>query len=38
MNDQRLQDHRGRMHRLKRLMPDDEAQAFLRSQKVVASA
>lgn len=27
-------DRRGQMHRIKRLMPDDEARAFLRSQKI----
>ena len=27
-------DPRGHMHRIKRLMPDDEARAFLRTQKV----
>lgn len=27
-------DRRGQMHRIKRLMPDDDARAFLRTQKV----
>lgn len=38
MNDQQLHDPRGRMHRVKRLMPDDVARAFLRTQKVAHAA
>jgi hypothetical protein len=38
MNEQRLQDPRGHLHRIKRLMADDDARAFLRTQKVAHAA
>jgi nitroimidazol reductase NimA-like FMN-containing flavoprotein (pyridoxamine 5'-phosphate oxidase superfamily) len=34
VNEQRPEDLRGRMHRIKRLMPDEDARAFLRTHKV----
>ena len=38
MNDGHAQDPRGRMHRVKRQMPDADARAFLRTQKVAHAA